>query len=188
MFQANWNDKATNLRRSPKSCHRSSTPLVFLDDNPAERELVRPALPQVAVAELPDDPAGFPAHAGGRRLFRSSRLFRGRPAPGRLYSERPRVATHVEAGDMETYLASLEMEIHFFHSVSRAPASRQLINKSNQFNLTTRRYAEAEIDRGPKYPSASRMQVRLDGQVRRQWHHQRHYCRRQPGSGTSTPG
>ena len=76
VFQANWNDKATNIRAIAEELSLGLDSMVFLDDNPVERDFVRQALPQVAVPELPDDPALLCRNPGRGRLFRVDRLFR----------------------------------------------------------------------------------------------------------------
>ena len=73
VFQANWNDKATNIKAIAEELSLGLDAMVFLDDNPVERGLVRQILPQVAVPELPDDPRLRP-YAGRRRLFRGCRF------------------------------------------------------------------------------------------------------------------
>ena len=163
VFQANWNDKATNLKAISDELSLGLDAMVFLDDNPVERGFVRSALPQVAVPELPADPAGFArtlAAAGYFEAIAFSDEDRQRAEMYQLNARR--VALQHQVGDLDTYLASLEMEIHFcpFDLTGRARIS-QLINKSNQFNLTTRRYSEAEIDQVQNDPSAFTMQVRL---------------------------
>ena len=115
---------------------------VFLDDNPAERDQVRRELPQVAVPELPDDPALYPrviSAAGYFEAISFSEEDRRRADYYRANNER--VEAVKAFGDMNSYLASLGMVISIrpFDAINR-PRIVQLINKSNQFNLTTRRY------------------------------------------------
>jgi FkbH-like protein len=163
VFQANWNDKATNIKAIADELNLGLDAMVFLDDNPAERALVREMLPQVAVPELPDDPALFArtlAAAGYFEAIAFSTEDRGRA--GMYQSNARRIALQKEAGDLDSYLASLEMEIAFapFDRVGRARIA-QLINKSNQFNLTTRRYSEAEVAAMENDAGIFTLQVRL---------------------------
>ena len=86
VFEANWNDKATNIKAIADELSLGLDSMVLLDDNPAERGLVRELLPQVAVPELPDDPALYARTLGRGRVFRSGHLFRRGPEARRLLS------------------------------------------------------------------------------------------------------
>jgi FkbH-like protein len=147
VFQANWRDKASNIAAIADELSLGLDSLVFVDDNPAERERVRQALPQVAVPELPEDPALFArtlAAAGYFEAIAFSEEDRQRAA---FYQQNAqRAAMLADAGGLEAFLQSLDMQIDFrrFDPVNRSRIA-QLINKSNQFNLTTRRYTEAEV-------------------------------------------
>ncbi len=162
-FQANWSDKATNIRAIAEELSLGLESMVFLDDNPAERGLVRQALPEVAVPELPPDPALYArtlAQAGYFEALTFSDEDRKRNA---FYEGNARrVALQREVGDIDAYLASLDMEITFapFDAAGRTRIA-QLINKSNQFNLTTRRYTEAEVAAAEADPDVFTLQIRL---------------------------
>ena len=69
VFQANWNDKATNIQAIAEELSLGLDAMVFLDDNPVERGLVRKLLPQVAVPELPEEPACYARTLDGSRLL-----------------------------------------------------------------------------------------------------------------------
>ncbi|HEY4215071.1 MAG TPA: HAD-IIIC family phosphatase [Steroidobacteraceae bacterium] len=163
VFQANWNDKATNLRSIASELSLGLDSLVFLDDNPVERGLVRTQLPQVAVPEIGTDPAEYSrtlAAAGYFDLIAFSEEDRKR---AEFYDMNARRATlRAQTGDIQSYLASLQMEITFapFDATGRARIV-QLINKSNQFNLTTRRYTAADVERLEADPQSLTLQVRL---------------------------
>ena len=162
-FQANWSDKATNIKAIAEELSLGLESMVFLDDNPAERGLVRQALPEVAVPELPPDPALYArtlAQAGYFEALTFSDEDRKRNA---FYEGNARrVALQREVGDIDAYLASLDMEITFapFDAAGRTRIA-QLINKSNQFNLTTRRYTEAEVAAAEADPDVFTLQIRL---------------------------
>jgi FkbH-like protein len=163
VFQANWLDKPSNLEAIAKQLSIGVDALVFLDDNSAERAQVRAALPSVAVPELPADPAWFPwylANAGYFEALSFSSEDRLRAASYLANARRAEVSA--KARDLGDYLVSLEIEIQFasFDGVGRSRIA-QLINKSNQFNLTTRRYAEADVAAYERNPSAITLQVRL---------------------------
>jgi FkbH-like protein len=136
---------------------------VFLDDNPVERALVREMLPEVAVPELPPDPAFYARTLSAAGYFEST-TFSGEDRQRATFYEKnaQRVALKKNVGDVEAYLASLGMEIHFapFDEIGRSRIV-QLINKSNQFNLTTRRYSEAEVAALERDPACLTLQVHL---------------------------
>ncbi len=147
VFAANWDDKARNIAAIAEKLSLGLDSMVFLDDNPFERDLVRTFLPAVAVPELPEDPALFARTLAAAGYFEGLVLSdedRGRADAYRANAERLSLADG--AGDIDEYLASLEMEINFqpFDATGRSRIS-QLINKTNQFNLTTNRYSEIEV-------------------------------------------
>ena len=163
VFQANWNDKATNIKAIAEELSLGLDAMVFLDDNPVERGLVRSMLPEVAVPELPDDPALFTRTLAAAGYFESVAFSDEDRKRAEMYqSNARRVALSRQAGDLDAYLASLEMDISFapFDRTGRARIA-QLINKSNQFNLTTRRYSEAEVAQAEDDPAVFTLQVRL---------------------------
>jgi FkbH-like protein len=163
VFQANWSDKASNIRAIAQTLSLGLESMVFLDDNPVERLQVRRELPEVAVPELPDDPALYTrvlAAAGYFEAITFSDEDRKRAA---FYQDNAkRVEILSQSSDMEAYLKALEMEITLtpFDSVGRARIA-QLISKSNQFNLTTKRYSEAEVKVFESDPNYFTRQVRL---------------------------
>jgi FkbH-like protein len=163
VFQANWSDKATNLKAIADELALGLESLVFLDDNPVERVLVRQMLPEVAVPELPDDPAKYARTLAAAGYFESLTFSDEDKKRADFYrANAQRVSLQNQVGDLSAYLASLGMEITFqpFDTVGRARIS-QLINKSNQFNLTTRRYTEAEVVAAQNDPDCFTLQVRL---------------------------
>ena len=163
VFQANWNDKASNIEAIARQLSLGLDAVVFLDDNPVERGLIRSLLPQVAVPELPDDPVHFARTlaAGGyfeAITFESEDLQRA----DFYQSNAKRAELQKQVGGVEAYLASLDMTITFqpFDATGRARIV-QLINKSNQYNLTTRRYTDPEVIEAENSPEVFTLQVRL---------------------------
>ena len=147
VFQANWNDKATNLRAIAEQLSLGTDALVFVDDNPAERARVRQMLPDVAVPELPEDPAYYTTCLAAGGYFENAELTRDDLSRAASYQDNARRAEIRQTlGDYDAYLDSLGMQLDVrpFDNIGRARIA-QLINKSNQFNLTTRRRSEAEI-------------------------------------------
>lgn len=163
VFQANWTDKATNIQAIARELNLGLESLVFADDNPFERNLVRTSLPQVAVPEMPADPAFYARVLSAAGYFEAA-AFSGEDLQRASFYEgnAKRAVLQKSTGDIQGYLASLKMEITFqpFNETGRARIA-QLISKSNQFNLTTRRYSEAEVARMETDPSCFTMQVRL---------------------------
>ena len=148
-FVANWEDKAANLRRIARELNIGLDSLVFVDDNPAERSLVRRLLPEVAVPELPPDPADYiravDRHAYFQVVAVSNEDFQ-RTEYYRANVQRQQIAS--SAGDLDAFLGSLEMR-GWIGPIGEMELDRsvQLIGKSNQFNLTTRRHSSADIQR-----------------------------------------
>lgn len=147
VFQANWNNKADNLIAIADQLNLGVDALCLADDNPSERAWVRKALPQVTVPEIGDDPAHFASLIARSGAFHHVVLNEddlNRAA--RYQSPAGSQARQVHAEDYDSYLQSLDMkmEIRRFDEVGRARIA-QLVNKSNQFNLTTRRYNEQAI-------------------------------------------
>jgi len=147
-FRANWEDKASNIRHIGRMLNLGLDSLVMLDDNPAEREIVRRTLPEVAVPEIGTDPAEYARIAMAAGYFESVSFNEEDRQRAQMYRENAQRADAMEiVADMDAYLASLEMQLRLrpFDKLGRARIV-QLINKSNQFNLTTRRYSAAEVE------------------------------------------
>jgi FkbH-like protein len=163
VFQANWADKATNLEAIASTLNIGLDALVLLDDNPAERAEMRAALPMIAVPELPDSPSWFPWYLASAGYFEAvSFSAEDRLRADAYTSEARRAEVMEKARDLGDYLTALEMQITFtpFDALGRQRIA-QLVNKSNQFNLTTRRYTEAEIAAAEADPNVYTLQVRL---------------------------
>jgi len=162
-FQANWQDKATNIKAIAESLALGLDAMVFLDDNPVERGLIRQILPQVAVPELEEDPASYARTLAAAGYFEAVLFSEEDRKRAALYQENARrITLQQQAGDVNAYLASLDMEIVFkpFDAMGRARVA-QLINKSNQYNLTTRRYTEADVLAAEQEAGTLTLQVRL---------------------------
>ena len=162
-FVANWDDKATNLRRIAAELNIGLDSLVLVDDNPFERSLVRQELPMVAVPELPEDPALVSRCIADAGYFESLAITpedRGRTQ--QYFNNRERSELQSGATDMESYLRSLEMRLQWrnFDKIN-LQRTVQLINKTNQFNLTTKRYSEDEILAVMEDPEAFGINLRL---------------------------
>jgi FkbH-like protein len=162
-FVANWEDKATNIRRIAATLNIGLDSLVFADDNPFERNLVRQELPMVAVPEIPEEPALVAqciADAGYFEAIALTEEDRARAAQYQANAARTSMASAVT--DMGAYLESLDMRMVWdrFDEIG-LPRITQLINKSNQFNLTTRRYNEEQVRAMIADPAVISLQLRL---------------------------
>ena len=163
VFQANWNDKASNIQAIAEELSLGLDSMVFLDDNPAERELVRRLLPQVAVPELPEDPSYYARALAAGGYFETVMFANEDLNRAGFYQDNAKRATlQKQVGGVEAYLASLDMTITFqpFDATGRARIV-QLINKSNQYNLTTRRYTDPEVAEAETDLEVFTLQVRL---------------------------
>jgi FkbH-like protein len=162
-FVANWDDKASNIRAIARTLEIGTDSMVFVDDNPAERDIIRRELPEVAVPELPDDVAHYPRRLAQAGYFELVSFTKDDAARGRNYAlNAARRAELEQATDIDGYLKSLAMTMTVAQiSPSDLARTTQLINKTNQFNLTTRRYTEAEVERLIKTPSAVSLCLRL---------------------------
>jgi FkbH-like protein len=147
-FKANWDPKVDNIRQMAVELGLGLDSFVFVDDNPAEIEIVRQFAPQVTTILLGPDPADYVRQLQDSRLF-EPRTITAEDAErtGQYRQESQRKALLTSSTDLASYLASLEMVGSFteFTHVD-APRISQLVNKSNQFNLTTIRRSEAEIE------------------------------------------
>ncbi len=162
-FVANWSDKAANVRQIAHELNIGLDALVFVDDNPFERNLVRRELPMVAVPEVGEDPTSYAqaiADAGYCEGLSVTEEDRERTV--QYHGNRAREALKGTATDLDSYLRGLEMQLHW-RRFDRVGLQRvvQLINKSNQFNLTTRRYTESDVLAVMDDPDAFGLQLRL---------------------------
>jgi len=162
-FVANWTDKASNLEAIAKALNIGLDALVFVDDNPVERDQVRARLPMVAVPELPADPALYVATVAEAGFFEAAAFTADDAArAGQYAANAARAEAAAETGDMESFLADLAMtaEAGPVTALTLARAT-QLINKTNQFNTTTLRRTEAEVAALAADPAAVTLTVRL---------------------------
>lgn len=149
VFRANWTNKADNIQEVAETLSVGVDAMVFVDDNPAERDLVRRTLPTVEVIEMPEDPAHFVEALARAGCFEAVAFSAEDRRRARYYADNARrVELQRTAVDMAGYLDGLEMTaavgvVDAFH----LPRIAQLINKSNQFHLTGTRLTEREVER-----------------------------------------
>jgi FkbH-like protein len=163
VFQANWSDKASNIKAIAQTLSLGLESMVFLDDNPAERMQVRKELPEIAVPELPKDPALYARTLIAAGYFEAITFSEEDRKRASFYQDNAKRAQILnQSSDMDSYLKSLEMKITFT-SFDATGSSRisQLISKSNQFNLTTKRYSELDLKGLEEDPAYFTRQIRL---------------------------
>lgn len=147
VFIANWGNKTDNIQQVASMLNIGLDSLVFVDDNPVERNLVKSFLPQVHVIELPEDPVDYIRAVDQQALFETVAFSNEDRVRNDYYRDNvSRQGFQQQFSDISDYLKNLEMigRVGEFDEVN-VPRIAQLINKSNQFHLTTTRYTEAEI-------------------------------------------
>lgn len=149
VFRANWLDKPTNLRGIAQALNLGLDSFVFIDDNPAERSLVRKELPEVTVPDLGDDPANFVTVLERGRYFEALSLSQEDRDRSESYKGNAlREELRATSPSLDAFLAGLRMEAASgpFDELI-LPRVVQLIGKTNQFNLTCRRHSEERLRR-----------------------------------------
>ena len=147
VFVANWDNKADNIRYIKAVLNIGFDSMVFLDDNPFERNIVRKELPDVCVPELPEDPADYLSYIQKLNLFETISLSEEDENRTKQYQEEAKRVSFQQAFTNEDeFLESLDMvaDIKSFDRYT-APRIAQLSQRSNQFNLRTIRYTEQDI-------------------------------------------
>jgi len=155
VFVANWDDKASNIRLIKETLNIGYDSMVFIDDNPFERNLVRQLLPEITVPEMPDDPAQYVEFLQGENLFDTISYTGTNADRTRMYQEeyaRKKLEKSYES--IDDYLKSLEM-VAKVGPFERSKYARiaELSQRSNQFNLRTVRYTEEEIEKIANNPN-----------------------------------
>ena len=145
----NWNDKATNIREIAQELNIGLDSMVFVDDNPTERELIRQQLPMVSVPEWPGQPYELPMFYARlvEDYFSVYMLTDEDKKKTEQYRQNAnRAQAQSQFTDMEEFLRSLEMKLTIAPATDvTIPRIAQMTQKTNQFNLTTKRYTEDDI-------------------------------------------
>jgi|SRR5579872_6720950 len=147
-IRVNWDDKVSSLRSIAAELNVGLDSLAFLDDNKVERDHVQQHLPEVHVIELPDDPLRYADAIISYPFFARLALSNEDQQRSAAYAARSRVSELKEnAESWEDFLRSLQQKV-IIEDVNDLTLARvaQLTQKTNQFNLTTRRYTEQDID------------------------------------------
>lgn len=144
----NWQDKITNMHELAEELNIGLDSLVFIDDSDFEINLVREQLPQVRTLQVPREPWKLPGLLPAARLIDRLAVTAEDRRKSQMYvQERQRKQFQREAGNLEAYLRGLEIRLTFepFDPARHTARAAQLTQKTNQFNLTTRRYTEADL-------------------------------------------
>ena len=163
LFVANWKDKASNIKTIANTLNLGLDTMVFMDDNPVERAQVRQELPEVAVLEIEKDPSNYANILMRSGYFESVSFTEADVDRAAQYiANAKRIDLQTNSNDLTDFLRSLNMkaEVGQFASVDRKRIA-QLINKSNQFNLTTIRLTENQIDKYAEQAEVGSFDFRL---------------------------
>ncbi|MGA1823453.1 MAG: HAD-IIIC family phosphatase [bacterium] len=148
-MQINWNDKISNMKAISKELNIGLDSFVFFDDDKFNREIIRDALPEVKVVDLPEDPSQYIKIIQELNDFNTFQLTEEDKKKGQIYAEQKRRTDLSKSiHDITEYLKGLEMEVTI-ESANKfnIPRISQLTQKTNQFNMTTRRYLEEDINK-----------------------------------------
>lgn len=146
-IRVNWESKVQNMIELAKEINIGLDSMVFLDDNPREREQMKQSLPQVLVVDMPSSPFLYRQTLESLNDFNVLALTEEDKQRGEMYHARKKRKELKESvSSIETFLKSLEMKVVIkFADDFSLPRIVRMINKTNQFNLTTRRYTDAEV-------------------------------------------
>ena len=148
VFQANWETKVDNIRTIQRILNIGFDSMVFLDDNPFERNIVRENIPGITVPELPQDPGEYLEYLYSQNLFETASYSQADKDRTKQYQvEAQRVSLQKTFSNEADFLKSLDMTsvVSGFNKFN-TPRVAQLSQRSNQFNLRTVRYTEADIE------------------------------------------
>jgi len=148
-LEIHWEDKATSLRRIAQKLSIGTDALAFFDDNPAEREWVRAQLPEVRVIDVPRSPTDYAAALESCECFDSPVVSSDDLQRAERYQQQEQRRTLADtSGTVEDFLRSLDMQVRVGHvAADSLERVAQLLAKTNQFNLTTRRHTSADLTR-----------------------------------------
>ncbi|PTQ95786.1 HAD superfamily phosphatase (TIGR01681 family)/FkbH-like protein [Mucilaginibacter yixingensis] len=147
IFVANWENKVDNIRHIQQVLNIGFDSMVFLDDNPFEREMVKSGIPDITVPELPEDPAEYVQYLRTLNLFETASYTEEDAQRTQQYQqEAKRTQLQNSFTSEQDFLQSLQMlaDVKSFDKFN-TPRVSQLTQRSNQFNLRTVRYTEDDI-------------------------------------------
>jgi FkbH-like protein len=157
----NWNDKASNLRAIAKELNIGVDSLIFVDDNPVECELIRQQCPECDVVLLPDKPYLLPAGPSSWGRVENIRLTAEDRQRGEMYrAQNARREHEAQYTNLDDFLRTLGMAVNIDEATAfSTPRIAQLTQKTNQLNMTTRRYSESQITAFANNPNATVLSV-----------------------------
>ena len=143
----NWDDKVANLQKIAEELNIGLDSMVFFDDDPINQEYVRESLPEVLVVDLPRDASQYPSIITEMREFDVLRITEEDTKRSGMYlDQKKRRELENKVGDFNEFLKQMNIEVNIQKANSFSiPRISQLTLKTNQFNLTTRRYQENEV-------------------------------------------
>jgi FkbH-like protein len=146
-IKINWNDKISNTKAIADGLNIGLDSLVYFDDDPVNRELVSSALPEVMTVDLPKDPALYAQTLMNLNVFNTFSITDEDKRRGQMYiEERNRTQLEKSVINLDDFLSQLEIKINIREADKfTIPRISQLVLKTNQFNLTTKRFQEEEI-------------------------------------------
>ena len=143
----NWDDKAKNISEIVSELNIGLQSVVFFDDNPVERDRVKKTLPEVYVPDLPKDPSDYLTFLSKLRCFDAAHISAEDKVRGKLYKvESKRTSLKTKFKSLSRWIETLKLEISIENiKKENKPRCLQLLNKTNQMNLSTRRLNEQEF-------------------------------------------
>ncbi|HMY34948.1 MAG TPA: HAD-IIIC family phosphatase [bacterium] len=156
-WRINWTDKATNIRSLAEELNIGLDSFVFVDDSPAECELVRTMIPDVTVLQVPQKLYTYPPFVIRSGFFDALQVSsEDKNRTRMMHEESMRRVEETRYTSIDDYLASLQLYATIHEApTDEIPRVAQLTQKTNQFNVTTRRYSEAQITAFAENPDAS---------------------------------
>ena len=148
-MRINWKDKVTNMKELVKEINIGLDSLVFIDDDPVNREFVKSVFPEILVVDLSNDPSTHAFKIENIIDFSVLKITDEDRNRGKMYLKQKKINELEEsASDLQTFLSQLDLKI-FIKDVNEfsLPRVSQLILKTNQFNLTTKRYQELDVEK-----------------------------------------
>jgi len=149
VFVANWENKADNIKYIQSILNIGFDAMVFFDDTPFERSMVKTSLPEITVPELPEDPVEYLPYLRSLNLFETASFTAEDGQRTKLYQEEAhRTIVQMQSANEDDFLAALNMysDVKGFDKFN-TPRVAQLTQRSNQFNLRTVRYTDEDISR-----------------------------------------
>ena len=143
----NWNDKATNLKEISKELNIGLSSIVYFDDDPVNRELIRSIMPEVLTVELSNDPSLYAQSLTELNDFNILQITEEDFNRGQMYTQqKSRIELENNISNLDDFLQHLEIKVNIKNASNfTIPRISQLTLKTNQFNLTTKRYQEEDI-------------------------------------------